>query len=147
MMVIIHGDYLLQWCQQRNKALHLSIFPNFSNSFILLFCPKARMKCNISSVHLKMNYLPDQRCLHLRLQKIDNILTSYTFNTQTCKMHLHPNTWNRSFSYSDENQNGTKFCYILYNCRMCTIVIEALKPLDRASCINMYKNNAQYRLF
>ena len=30
---------------------------------------------------------------------------------------------------------------------MCTIVIEVLTPLDRASCIKMYKNNAQSRLF
>ena len=30
---------------------------------------------------------------------------------------------------------------------MCTIVIEALTPLDRISCIKMYKNNARSRLF
>ena len=30
---------------------------------------------------------------------------------------------------------------------MCTIVIEALTPLDRTSCIKMYKNNARSRLF
>ena len=30
---------------------------------------------------------------------------------------------------------------------MCTIVIEALTPLNRTSCIKMYKNNARSRLF
>ena len=30
---------------------------------------------------------------------------------------------------------------------MCTIVIEVLTPLDRASRIKMYKNNARSRLF
>ena len=30
---------------------------------------------------------------------------------------------------------------------MSTIVTEALAPLDRTSCIKMYKNNAQFRLF
>ena len=30
---------------------------------------------------------------------------------------------------------------------MCTIVIEALTPLDRISRIKMYKNNARSRLF
>ena len=30
---------------------------------------------------------------------------------------------------------------------MCTIAIETLKPLNRISCIKMYKNNARSRLF
>ena len=30
---------------------------------------------------------------------------------------------------------------------MCTILIEALMPLNRTSCIKMYKNNARSRLF
>ena len=30
---------------------------------------------------------------------------------------------------------------------MCTIVIKALTPLSRISCIKMYKNNARSRLF
>ena len=46
-----------------------------------------------------------------------------------------------------KNLNRTILCYILSNLRMCTIVIEALTPLDRISCIKMYKNNARSRLF
>ena len=46
---------------------------------------------------------------------------------------------NRPFIYSEEAVNRTKFCYVLKNFLMCTIVIEALTPLDRASCIKMYK--------
>ena len=30
---------------------------------------------------------------------------------------------------------------------MCTILIEGLTPLNRTSCIKMYKNNARSRLF
>ena len=52
----------------------------------------------------------------------------------------------RPLSYPDENQNRRKFCYILQNFRICTIVIEALTPLDRTSYIKMYKNNARSRL-
>ena len=58
---------------------------------------------------------------------------------------------NRPFSYSEKNQNRTidrtVFCYILSNFRICTILIEALTPLDRTSCIEMYKNNARSSLF
>ena len=38
------------------------------------------------------------------------------------------------------------FCYILSNFRICTILIEALTPLDRTSGIKMYKNNARSSL-
>ena len=54
---------------------------------------------------------------------------------------------NRPFSYSEKNQNGTVFCYILSNFRMPTMLIEALTPLNRKSCIKMYKNNARSSFF
>ena len=47
----------------------------------------------------------------------------------------------------EKNQNRTIFLYILKNFRMQTIGIEALTPLDRASGIEVYKNNARSRLF
>ena len=54
----------------------------------------------------------------------------------------------RPFSYSETNENRMTFCYILWNFRMCTIVIEALTLFDRASRIqNVQKNNARSRLF
>ena len=47
----------------------------------------------------------------------------------------------------EKDQNRTVFCYILSNFRICTILMEALTPLDRTSCIKMYKNNARSSLF
>ena len=46
-----------------------------------------------------------------------------------------------------KNLNRMTLVYILKNFRMCTIVIEALTPLHRASRIKMYKNIARSRLF
>ena len=46
-----------------------------------------------------------------------------------------------------KNQNRTMLRCNFKNFRMCIIVIEPLTPLDRASCINLYKNNARSRLF
>ena len=54
---------------------------------------------------------------------------------------------NRPFSNSEKNQNGTVFCYILSNFRICAIHIEALTLLDRTARIKMYKNNARSSLF
>ena len=53
----------------------------------------------------------------------------------------------RPFSYSEKNQNRTIVCHILKNVRMCTMVIEALTPLNRTSRIKLYKNNAESRPF
>ena len=46
---------------------------------------------------------------------------------------------NRPFGYSEKNQNGTVFCCILSNFRMCTILIEAPTPFDRTSRIKCIK--------
>ena len=46
-----------------------------------------------------------------------------------------------------KNLNRTMLWGILKNFRMCTILIEALTPLDRTSRIKLYKNNARSRLF
>ena len=54
---------------------------------------------------------------------------------------------NKPFSYSKKNQNRAVFCYILSKFRMCTILIQGLTPLDRTSCIKMYKNNSRSSLF
>ena len=42
---------------------------------------------------------------------------------------------NRPFSYSEKNRNRKIFYYILSNIRIWTILVEALMPLNRASCI------------
>ena len=47
----------------------------------------------------------------------------------------------------ENNHNRTVFCYILSNFRICPTLIKALTPLDRMSCIKMYKNNARSSLF
>ena len=44
-----------------------------------------------------------------------------------------------------KNLYRTTLRCILKNFRMCTIVIEDLKPLDRASPIKLYKNNFRSR--
>ena len=54
---------------------------------------------------------------------------------------------NRRFCYSEKNQNRTIFCYIMQNFRLCTMVKEALTPLDRASSMKMYKNSTRSRFF
>ena len=46
-----------------------------------------------------------------------------------------------------KNLDRAIFHYILQNFRMCTIHKEALTPLNRASRIKMYENNARSRLF
>ena len=46
-----------------------------------------------------------------------------------------------------KNLDRTMFHYILQNFRMCIILIEALTPLGRTSCIKMYKSVARSRLF
>ena len=46
-----------------------------------------------------------------------------------------------------KNVDRTIFHHILWNFRMCTILIEGLTPLNRTSCTKMYKNNARSRLF
>ena len=54
---------------------------------------------------------------------------------------------NRPFSYSGKSQNRTVFCYILSNFRICTKLKEVLTPLNRTSCIKMYKNSVRSSLF
>ena len=57
------------------------------------------------------------------------------------------NKRNRPFCYFERNQNRTVSGYILKDIRMCTIVLEALTPLNRTSHIKVYENNARSTLF
>ena len=92
-------------------------------------------------------------CALFRMNKVpSNQLTSPSFERHVswgshgldvaCMIDL-----NTPFCYCRRSRNRTTFCFILKDFRMCTIVIEALTPLDRASCIKMYKSNARSWLF
>ena len=91
---------------------------------------------------------------------------AFTFSTRSNKWSFHPEKHicsvsvtsinlcsryhNRPFSYSEKNQEESEsndILLILKNFRMCTIVIEALTPINRTSRMNIYKNSARSRLF
>ena len=55
--------------------------------------------------------------------------------------------YNRLFSYSEKTSQSNDTLLYFVEFPMCTILIEALTPLDRTSRIKMYKNNARSRLF
>ena len=56
--------------------------------------------------------------------------------------------WERPSGYSKkESESNDILCIFMKKFRMCTIVIDALTPLNRASGVNMYKDITRFRLF